>query len=115
MHASNPNPQSRPIGSMTLLACRVTWFLFGPIAMMALAYGIVSNGSGWLTTLDLAFLIVVAVMIGARQAELRAGTAQTATGEPATAAHVGRYTRMLLLFAAAVWVVTNVVGNHLIG
>lgn len=114
MNASDPNPQTRPINTMTNLACRVTWFLLGPLALLAVAFAIVSNGSGWLTALDLAFLIVVALMIGAREAELRAGTAQTATGEPATAAQVHRYARVLLLIAAGVWVVTNVVGNHLI-
>jgi hypothetical protein len=76
------------------------------------AAAIINAGTGWLTGLDLAFLAVLGGMLLARWLEFRGGDPQTATGEPATLAHLRRYTLVALLLGLAVWVVANLVGNH---
>jgi len=104
----NPAPQVPPeISSIGVLAARVVWMLVGPLALLVLAYGIVRAGPGWRTAWDAAFLIVVALMIGARWLEQRSGTATTVTGEPASPAHFRRYVRVLVPVAAVLWIAAN--------
>jgi len=104
----NRSPQAPPeITSIGVLAARVVWMLMGPLALLVLAYGIVRAGPGWRTAWDAAFLIVVALMIGARWVEQRSGTATTVTGEPASPVHFRRYVRVLLPVAAAGWIAAN--------
>jgi len=78
------------------------------------AWRIVTTGSGWLTSWDVAFCVVVALMMAGRWVELRSGTATTITGEPATAAQCKRYDWVLLTVAGGLWIAANVVGNHVI-
>ncbi len=104
----------REAGSGSAALSRLMWMLFGPLLLCLITYGIVTSGSGWLTTRDAAFVVVVALMVGGRRREHRSGAALTATGEPATEKHLTRYVRILLPLAACVWVVANVLGNHVL-
>lgn len=105
--------QAGEVTSLGTLFWRLTWFILGPVILLALAYAIATRGGGWLTVLDIAFVLVAAAVIGARWMELRTGTATTATGEPATPSQVRRYSQVMALVAAGVWVASNVYGNHL--
>lgn len=98
----------------TVLLGRLMWMLFGPVILAYTIYIIVSRGEGWLTPWDAVFVIVAALMIGGRWIEQRSGTAMTATGERATPEDFARYVRILLPAAIGVWIVANVVGNHLL-
>lgn len=109
-----PSPQPQ-IDSFSDLFLRLTWFLFGPLALLGLTLAIAVAGSGWVTWLDLAFVVVVGLTIASRWIELRKGKAMTGTGEPATRADVRRYSQVMTLVAAGVWVACNVYGNHLAG
>ncbi len=114
------NPESpsakRPgeITSFTVLGARLTWVALGPLAFAALAAGIVYRGQGWFTGLDALFGVVVGLMILGRWVEQRSGVATTVTGEPATVAQCKRYVALLLLVAAATWIVANLLGNHVL-
>lgn len=114
----NPDPtvpsQPAPITSFWVLGARVTWLFFGPIVLLGVTYGIVSAGAGWLTGFDLAFAIVAALMLFGRWVDQRAGSATTATGEPATAADFRRYLAIAVPLIAAVWLAANFVGNHVL-
>jgi hypothetical protein len=60
------------------------WFMLGPATLVGITYGIVNGGSGWLTGLDAAYLVVIALMVSGRWYEQRSGMAMTAEGKPAT-------------------------------
>ena len=104
----------RPLTSITALLGRLMWFFIGPAALIFITYGIVKGGTGWLTALDAAFFVVVALMIGGRWREQRSGSAITADGRPATWQHFRRYVLAVLPAAVAIWVAANVLGNHLL-
>jgi len=93
---------------------RVFWMLLGPLTLVLLAMSIVSRGTSWATPADFAFLAVVALLPLARWYEFRHGHAETSTGEPATAAHIGRYCFLSIAGGGAIWVISNILGVHLI-
>jgi hypothetical protein len=102
------------ISSFWVLVARLTWIFVGPLALLGITYGIVSGGAGWLTGFDAAFGIVAGLMLLGRWAEQRSGTAMTLTGEPATPEQLKRYVTILVPVTAGVWVIANVVGNHVL-
>ncbi len=115
----NPDFDSTPaqpgeITSVWVLGARLTWVVFGPVALAAIAYGIVSGGTGWLTALDAAFVVVAGLMLLGRWVEQRSGSATTMTGKPATPEHLKRYVTILIPLVAAVWITANLVGNHVL-
>ena len=91
---------------------RLVWMMLGPVALVLTAVAIVRTGNGWLTGADIAYFAVLGAVLLARWGEFRGGSAQTATGEPATREDVRRF----LIFTAAggllVWVAANLVANH---
>ena len=104
-----PIPQITSIG--TLLA-RLTWMLFGPLALFVLAISIGSSAAGWLTASDVAFFAVLGFMLLARWWEFRSGQGQTAAGEPMTTGDYRGYVLGLLALGLVVWAGANVIGNH---
>lgn len=115
MNTSDPQaPQSGEIRSFGILAARMVWAIFGPLVLVLLAYSIAAAGSGWLTSLDLAFAIVTAVMLAARWVEYRSGTATTLAGEAATPQHLRRYAIALVACTCGLWLAANLLGNHLL-
>ncbi len=113
------SPESMPpapgeISSFAVLGARLTWVVVGPLALLGITYGIVARGGGWLTALDAAFGIVVALMLLGRWVEQRSGAATTVTGERATPDQFKRYCVRLTVFAAVVWTAANIAGNYVL-
>lgn len=100
--------------SILVLLSRLMWMMFGPVLACIIVYTILTSGSGWLTVWDIAFVIIIGLMLGGRSIEQRSGAAMTATGEPATTQHLERYVKMLLPVAAVIWCAANVLGNHVL-
>jgi hypothetical protein len=111
---SSKNPDVAGISSVSVLFGRLTWFMLGPGALFGILYAIVTHGTGWITGLDAAYFIVVALMVLGRWHEQRSGVATTAEGKPATWDHFRRYVRLLLPTAVVIWILANAVGNHLL-
>jgi hypothetical protein len=86
--------------------------ILGPMALVIVCLGIVNSSTGWLTPLDAAYFAILGLMIACRWAEQKSGQATTATGEPATWFDFKRYVVALVPLAVVVWIVVNVVGNH---
>lgn len=106
--------EARPINSIAVLGARITWLFFGPMVAAILLAAIVVRGTGWLTTLDLAFAVVLALMLIGRWVEQRSGAATTYTGEPATRGDFRAYMTWAPLAGAALWTTANIFGNHLL-
>jgi phosphatidylserine synthase len=100
---------ARPSGSCL---ARLIWFGIGPAIMLILAMVNMERGGGWLTTIDVAYFVVLGITILARVIDFKTGNPQTATGMPATSVHLRRYVPGILLVATAVWGVTNFIGNR---
>jgi hypothetical protein len=90
---------------------RLTWMLIGPAALFLTGLAVV-RGSGWLTWPDLAYMAALGVTILGRWVEYLAGDPRTADGEPATAAHVRRYSLAAVVIGLGVWAALNVWANH---
>ncbi len=117
MHTRDePRMETTPgqISSLRVLAARMIWVFFGPVALAMILWQIVAHGDGWRTALDALFAAVLALMLLARWVEQRSGEATTLMGEPATPQHCRRGSAVLLLGALASWVVANVLGNHVL-
>ena len=108
------SPDVPPSDSFSVLVSRIFWMLIGPITLALLAFGIVRAGTGWLTGLDVAFFVVLGLIVGARAIEQRSGQGATAEGKPSTWEHVRRYYFRLIAVAAALWLVANLFGNHIL-
>lgn len=104
--------QSTGTNSALVLLGRVFWMFLGPMILVFLGYSIVRIGNGWFTPADIAFLVVVGVLVLARWLEVRGGNPQTASGEPATPEQFRRYILLAPLVGIMVWIGANLIGNH---
>lgn len=106
---------ARKYGSLGLLGYRLVWMFVGPMTATIVALMIVLHGTGWLTALDLVFLLAVLATIGARWASYRSGDLTDGDGESTTTPEQLRaYTYVVTGLAVGTWVVANLFGNHLL-
>jgi hypothetical protein len=106
---------TRTLTSFPAFVGRLCWMIVGPFALAFCAVGIAGRRDGWLSPSDLLYFFVLAGMLVGRWTEFRLGPPLTATGEPATAEDLRRYTVALGLIGLAIWVVANLVGNRGLG
>jgi len=105
----------KPHGSLGLLVYRLLWMVIGPTTAVVTSLIIVTTGSGWLTRLDLMFLIAVLATLGARWASYLNGDLADDDGHPTTSLPMlRRYTFRLIPVAFSMWIVANLLGNHLL-
>ena len=93
---------------------RLFWMMIGPLGLVLTIYFIVASGTGWTTTADLLYFVVLGGMILGKWLEFRGGSPETSTGEPATVADLRRYVLMLVIVGPIVWAVANVLGNYVL-
>jgi hypothetical protein len=102
------------ITSAPVLFGRLSWMIVGPFALAIFAISITERRDGWFSPPDLVYFLVLGGMLLGRWTEFRYSRPLTATGEPATAAHLRRYTLVLSTLGFAIWVAANLVGNQAI-
>jgi hypothetical protein len=78
---------------------RLAWMIVGPFAQ----------------PIDLIYFLVLGGMVLGRWLEFRYSQPLTATGEPATAADLRRYTWVLGILGLGAWIAANLVGNQVVG
>jgi hypothetical protein len=100
--------------SLSDVVARIFWMMVGPLSLALLAFTIIRIGSGWLTWADLGYMAVLAGMLVARWLEFRGGHPRTTDGQPATPIHLRRYIQSAVPLALGMWVVANVIGNHML-
>jgi hypothetical protein len=93
---------------------RLFWMFIGPLGLVLTIYFIATSGTGWTTRADLLYFVVLGGMILGKWLEFRGGSPETSTGEPATVADLRRYILTVVIAGPAVWVVVNILGNHVL-
>lgn len=111
--ATTPSPA--PTKSSAAVLGRLFWMMLGPLTLGVATYYILTSGTGWRTTADVLFFVILGGMILGRWLEFRGGNPQTSTGEPATSKDLRRYILLLVIAGPIVWGVVNAIGNHLLG
>jgi hypothetical protein len=91
---------------------RLFWMMIGPLTLGISLYYIVTSGTGWRTTADICFFLILGGMILGRWLEFRGGNPQTSTGEVATPADLRHYILGLVIGGPIAWVIANLIGNH---
>lgn len=91
---------------------RVFWMMVGPTLLAVLVFAIINVGTSWFTPVDIAFLIVLGLMVAVRWAELQAENPRNAAGDPASPGDFRRYAFTILPIGIAAWIVANLIGNH---
>jgi len=92
-----------PQDSVTGCLLRLSWMLFGSIAIVCAAVYIGLNTATLFSLADLVFWAVVAALVAIRYWDVARFHGLTAMGEPATMAHWRRYVAMLVGGSLAVW------------
>ncbi len=100
-----PQPQDQsPAGCLV----RLVWMLIGNLVLVVLVF-VIYESAGW-TIADLAYWLVIGLMIGARHIDIVRFAGTTINDEPATKAHFRRYSLLVLLIGAAVFAVARALG-----
>ena len=102
------------VTSLAVLGPHLFWVVLGPLVLLLLLWGIAASGSGWVTVLDIAFFVVVALIILGRWLDQRSGQGTNSAGEQSTWRDFRRYARSLPIVAASAWIVANLLGNHVL-
>lgn len=110
--ATTPTPT--PTTPLAAVLGRLFWMMLGPLTLGVAVYYILTSASGWRTVADIFFFAILGGMILGRWLEFRGGNPQTSTGEPASPAHLRRYVLFLVIGGPIVWLLANVIGNHLL-
>lgn len=106
MRDAKPNPPDpiaqraeydRPGGCLL----RLLWMAFGNLALVMIAIVIIERRD--FSAVDVAYWLVVVVLVVARYLDITRFAGRTASDEPATMRHFRRYALGLLVSAAAVW------------
>lgn len=100
---SQPQDQS-PVGCLA----RLVWMLAGNLALVVVAF-LIYESAGW-SIADLAYWLIIALMIGARYIDIARFEGTTINDEPATMAHFKRYLLIVLLAGAAVFALVWALG-----
>ncbi|MGP0062783.1 MAG: hypothetical protein ACLQGP_04155 [Isosphaeraceae bacterium] len=90
---------------------RLSWMIVGPFALAICAFTITERHDGWFSPVDLTYFLVLGGMALGRWTEFQSGQPLTATGEPATPAHLRRYLLGLSTLGLGIWIAANVLGN----
>jgi hypothetical protein len=115
MNTSEKNTaQPTSIKSLKILATRIFWMLLGPAVLFAILFGNTMEDKSWFSGADLAFFILLGLVVLARWVEQRSGQCTLADGQASTWKDFRRYVGVVVPVALAIWAASNVIGNYLI-
>lgn len=103
-----------PISSMRVVFCRVVWTALGPVGLLMFALRIGTAQDGWTAPADLGYFVILGLVVAARWYCFKAGDPTDMSGNTITPADLRRYTLTWLIAGVAVWVVANLIGNHVV-
>lgn len=94
---------AQPHTPVSMLIGHLAWLAVGPISLVGAAIAVLSRKGEWFTPFDLAFPLVIILMVGGRYLEQKTGHATTSTGEPSTWENFERYTKKAIPIVIVVW------------
>ena len=106
-HSERVSPQPEfqdPLGCLP----RIFWMMLGPLGLLMTAFKVYLSDR-W-SVADVAFWLIVALLIGARYVDIVRFKGQTMNGEPATRAQLKRYVLLVLVAGAALWAIARALG-----
>jgi hypothetical protein len=98
--------------SAPALLGRLYWMMVGPFALAICATRITESVPGWLGPLDVIYFLLLGGVLMGRWLEFRYSQPTTAMGEPATVAHLRRYTAVVSIVGLGIWVAAKLVASH---
>ena len=98
--------------SVLSVLTRIYWMMIGPAILFLLLLSNFSDRGGWFTTSDIAYLIAVMALVGARWLDFHQVNPQTAMGTPATRKEIERYSLVVTGLALSLWVIANLVSSR---
>lgn len=101
---SPQTPYTEPSGCLPLVV-RIAWMALGNIFLAVLAILIVQKGA--FSALDIFFWVIVLSMILLRLYDITLLQGLTGECQPATLWHWRRYSLLLILISAAVWILAH--------
>ena len=90
------------------LFARLYWMLAGNATMVFLLAFILQKHSKFPSVFDLVYWLIALSLVLVRYLDIRYLDGQTATGEPATMVHWGRYVSILIPAALIAWILARV-------
>ncbi len=103
-----PDKQESAAGCLA----RLFWMMLGNLVLAVTAFKIFEGPSLALTWADAVYWLTVACLVGVRYADIRYWDGKKADGEPATMTDWRRYSLLLLIAAAAAWILLHAVAEH---
>jgi hypothetical protein len=103
--SSNKSVHGQERGSSSL--ARIFWMLIGNVILFFLAMSIYQKHA-ILSSFDLAYWVIVLLLIVIRYCDIKYLGGLTGKGEPASIAHWRKYVMFLLLIAAGVWLLAHI-------
>lgn len=98
------NPQVEQSSFLALIV-RLTWMAFGNLLLIFIAFSIAQQKAG--IVLDVIFWAVVAGLIFIRYIDIKVFQGHTAENEPATLQHWRKYSLLLIIISALLWIVSH--------
>lgn len=89
---------------------RLFWLILGNLALIAVAAQLLLHPRGWISGLDAAYWLFVALILAARYADIRYYKGTTADGKPCKLEDWRRYALLFVLSAGVAWLAVHFLG-----
>jgi hypothetical protein len=102
----------RPNKSFAVFFARLSWMIFGPIAIFLTLSAIWRSSDAGIAGADFAYFGILGIMIACRFYEFRTGDALTASGDPMTGAVMTRYAVVLAVLGLVAYAGAKAFANE---
>ncbi len=113
MTKQNDQPVEKYDSILSLFA-KFFWTLLGNAILFFTAVSIFLHKGEMLHTADIVFWVTVAALIIVRYLDIKFFNGLTATGLPASMTHWRKYTVVLLICSAVIWVLSHIINHFMI-
>lgn len=110
---AQPPPPERVLTSFWLFSVHLFWVLIGPPLFILAGVAMLLSGTQWFGAIDIAFLVLVVLMLACRWVDQKSGVAVNSFGERTTWADFRMYAIKLVATSVLVWCGAHVVSMFL--
>jgi hypothetical protein len=105
--------QSKSVNSLKVLIVHLFWMLLGPALLFAFLYINAIEDGNWLSGIDLAYFIVLALILFSRWLDQWSDECALSDGPISSWQEYKRFVYIFVPAALSAWIVTNLIGNYL--